>query len=77
MSLYVPVAVNCTVAPTCALAGFGVTAMEVSEITVKLAVPLTPVNVAVMTEDPPATPVASPVLAPIVATLAVPELHVT
>lgn len=78
-SLYVPVAVNCWVAPTAMLAEFGVTAMEVSVAvdadTVNIAVPLTPLWEAVMVEEPEATAVASP-LALIVATVVVADVQV-
>ena len=63
--------------PSPTLAGFGVTAIESRDATFRVAVPLTPLSVAVMTEDPCVTPVASPVPAPMVATLIVPELHAT
>ena len=78
-SLYVAVAVNCWVAPSAMLGLAGVTAMDdnVAEVveTVSVAVPLTPVTVAVMVVDPAATPVARPA-ALIVATFVFALTHV-
>jgi hypothetical protein len=81
-SLYVAVAVNCRVAPTCTLAVGGFTAIEVSVTgggagveTVNIAVPVVPAMVAVMLADPAVTAVASP-LGLIVATLGVPLAQV-
>ena len=55
---------NCWVAPTAMLAVAGVTAIEVTvsvgAVTVRLAVPLTPLSDAVMVAVPAATPVATP-----------------
>src|SRR5216684_3780152 len=79
LSLNVPVAVNCCVAPL-GIDGFaGVTAMEVSvaAVTVSTAVfEVTPLCVAVMLVEPVPTLVARPVLVPMVATVVVPEAHV-
>jgi hypothetical protein len=53
--------VNCCVAPTETAAGFGVTAMEERVgVTVRVAVPLMPLRVAVRVVEPAATPLASP-----------------
>ena len=54
----------------------GVIAIEVKPTTVRVAVPETPCELAVIAEEPPATAVAKPV-PEIVATLGVPELQVT
>src|SRR5207248_5361976 len=56
------VAVSCTVAPCCTLAGDGltVTAATGSAVTVMLEVPLLPSDVAVMVAVPAATPLTSP-----------------
>lgn len=52
---------NCCVAPTETAAGFGVTAIEERVgVTVRVAVPLTPLRVAVSVVVPAATAVASP-----------------
>ena len=61
-SLYVPVAVNCCVTPTATEGVAGVTAIEISEagVTVKVAVPETLPDVAVIVVDPTATAVALP-----------------
>ena len=69
---------NCWVAPAANVAGLGVTAIEVMEfaVTVRVAVPLTPLAAAVMVEEPAATAVASPE-APMVATDVFEEVHVT
>ena len=68
-SEYVPVAVNCWVAPAAMLAVAGVTAIEDSvtaAVTVRVAVavllPVATVEVAVMVAVPAATPVAKPLL---------------
>jgi hypothetical protein len=61
-SEYVPVAVNCWVVPAALLAVAGVTAMEDRVGTVRVAVPDLPLKVAVMVEEPAATPVARPLL---------------
>jgi len=77
-SLYVPVAMNEIVLPTATDAGFGVIAIEVSEITVSVTPgDVTVPNVAVMLVVPLATPVASPPEAVIVAVAGVPDAHVT
>jgi hypothetical protein len=76
-SLYVPVAVNWTVAATATEAGFGVIAIDVSEITVRVTPgEVTPVKEAVICVVPCATPVASPA-AEIVAAAGVAEFQVT
>ena len=73
-------AVNCWVLPATMLGELGVTAMEeivgAVAVTARLAVPLIPVCVAVIVEEPAETPVARPA-AVMVATEVVPELHVT
>lgn len=65
-SLYVPVAVNCCVAPAAMLGDAGVTAMELSvgafADTVSVAEPETLLYVAVMLVDPAATALAIPPL---------------
>jgi hypothetical protein len=77
LSLYVPVAVNCCVAPF-AIDGFtGLTAIDTrAAVTVKPVEPLTDPEVACIVVLPVFTPVASPV-APIVAATVLVELHVT
>src|SRR5213593_716693 len=73
-----PVALNCFVAPL-AIVGFtGVTAIDTSAAgpTVKLALPVTPTQVALIWEVPWAIPVARPT-ALIIATAAFEETHVT
>jgi len=79
LSLYVPVAVNCCVAPTFKCAGdAGVTAIEVIEMTVSVTPGEVTVPIdAVICVVPPATPVASPPEAVMVAVAVVPEAHVT
>ena len=62
--------------PNPTVAGFGVIAIDVSVLTVNVAVPFTPLFDAVIVEVPFATPVARPAVE-IVATLGVPELQVT
>jgi hypothetical protein len=61
-SLYVPVALNCCVAPTAILGLAGEIAIDFSVAveTVIVAVALTPFNEAVTVVEPPATPVATP-----------------
>ena len=63
LSLNVPVAVNCFVVPTAMLEFAGVTAIEtrVAEVTVSVAVPLIPPDVAVMVEVPGPVLLANPV----------------
>src|SRR5579859_217972 len=77
-SLKVPLAVNEIVLATATEAGFGVIAIEVSEITVSVTagVDVTPPCDAVICVVPAATPVARPV-AEIVAVAGVPEFQVT
>jgi hypothetical protein len=78
-SEYVPVAVNCWVAPTALLAVAGVTAIEdrvAAAVTVKVAVPDLPLKVAVMVAVPAALAVARPLLAT-VAVAVLDELQVT
>ena len=71
-------AVNCCVEPSAKLGDAGVTAMleTVAAVTVSEAVPLTPLSVAVMVEEPAAWPVASPA-ALMLASEGLDELHVT
>lgn len=65
-SLYLPVAVNCSVAPTFTLAVAGVTEIDVSVFvtvtvsTLRLALPMVPLSEAVTLVDPAATPVNRP-----------------
>jgi hypothetical protein len=58
------VAVNCWVVPAAIVGALGVRVMEVivttGAVTLRFAVPLTPLNVAVMVADPAETPVAMP-----------------
>src|SRR5205807_1236233 len=56
------VAVSCTVAPCCTLAGDGLTVTEATgtAVTVMLEVPLLPSDVAVMVAEPAVTPLTSP-----------------
>src|SRR5690242_12738394 len=63
LSLKVPMAVNCFVVPTAMLEFAGVTAIEtrVAEVTVRVAVPLIPPDVAVMVEVPGPVLLANPV----------------
>ncbi len=78
LSLYVPVAVNCSVVPALIEGLAGVTAIDtkVAAVTVSEVEPLIEPDVAVIVVLPCATLVANPA-ALIVATLVVPELHVT
>jgi len=77
LSVNVPVALNCCVVPGAIDMVAGVTAMETREsVTVRVAVPLTVPEVAVMLVDPTAMAVAKPPVA-IVATLEFDELQVT
>jgi hypothetical protein len=77
-----PVAVNCRVSPF-AIEGFaGVTPIEtsVAAVTVSVVLPLTPLSVAVMTDDPVFTDEASPSLPDafeMVAVAVVADVHVT
>ena len=78
LSVYVPVAVNCFVAPF-AIDGFaGVTAIDCSAaaVTVSTVEPVTPPSVALMVLVPIATAVAKPA-ALIVATVGVADAYVT
>ena len=77
-SEYEPVAANCWVLPAGALGVSGVTDTEdkVAAVTVRVAVPVLPLKVAVMVAVPAATPVARPLLLT-VATVALDELQVT
>ena len=82
LSLYVPVAVNCTVLPMPTVGEAGVTAIDcnvaVEAVTVKGSLGLTMLPcVAVICVVPAATPVANPVVAPIVAKAAFDDFHVT
>ena len=63
-SLNVPIAVNCTVAPsaTDAFAGDTTSETSVADVTVKAALPLTPELVAVIVLDPGVLPVVTPEL---------------
>ena len=79
-SLYVPVAVNCSVVPFTMEGFVGVTAMDcrVGAVTVRVIPGLTMVPcVAVICEVPTPAPLARPVPVPIVATEAVAEAQVT
>ena len=81
-SLYVPVAVNCCVAPLAIDGLAGVTAIEASVAAVTVstsAVEVTPDRLAVMLLVPTPTPVATPPPVPlvIVAVVVVPEVHAT
>src|SRR5437870_11805462 len=62
LSLKVPVAVNCLVVPTAMLELAGVTAIEtrVAPVTLRVAVPVTEPEVALMVAVPTPTPVAKP-----------------
>jgi len=77
-SEYVPVAVNCWVVPATLLAVAGVTAIEdrVAAVTVRAAVPVLPLKVAVMVTAPAALAVARPLLAT-VALVVLDEVQVT
>jgi hypothetical protein len=77
-SEYVPVAVNCWVAPAAMLAVAGVTAIEdrVAAVTVRVADPDLPLKVAVMVAEPAALAVARPLLLT-VAVVVLEELQVT
>jgi hypothetical protein len=82
LSLYLPVAVNCTVFPMPTLGEAGVTAIDfrvtVAAVTVSGSFGLTTLPwVAVISVVPPATPVANPVVLPIVANAAFDDFHVT
>ena len=82
LSLYVPVAVNCSVFPIPMLGDAGVTAMVFSVTTAAVTVSglfgLTTLPcVAVIPVVPAATPVANPVAAPIVANPVFDDFHVT
>ncbi len=75
-SLYVPVAVNCWVAPFGMDAVPGVTAIEVSTaVTVNVAVPVIFPELAVIVTVPAATPVANPVCCPTVAIAVLDEVQ--
>ena len=78
LSLYVPVAVNCSVVPFTIDGFVGVTAIDcsVAAVTVNVVEPTTGPSVALMLLVPPPTPVARPP-AVIVATVVVPDNHVT
>ena len=81
-SEYVPVAVNCLVAPSGVFAPFGVTAIDINVAadTVNVVLPETPPYVAVITLVPAATDVISPLLPAallIVAVAVVPLVQVT
>jgi len=73
-----PVAVNCWVFPAAMLGLAGVTDMDdkVAAVTVRVAVPVFPLKVAVMVAVPAATAAASPLL-PIATTDEVDEFQVT
>jgi hypothetical protein len=81
-SVYVPVAVNCFGSPFATNGFAGVTAIDtsVAAVTVNVVLPLTPPNVAVMTDVPVFTDDARPSLPPafeIVAVPVVPDDQVT
>src|SRR5579859_8298930 len=75
-SLYVPVALNCSLEPKTMLGLEGEMAMEVRAITVNEVEPVTALKVAEIVVVPGPAAVASPVLAPTVATPALLELQV-
>ena len=74
----VPMAVNCSVSPTAGIGAAGVTVIEdrVAGVTVRVALPSIPPELAVMVTVPGEMAVARPVLS-IVATAGFDELHVT
>jgi hypothetical protein len=78
LSLKVPVAVNCLVVPTAMLEPAGVTAIEtrVAPVTVRVAVPVTEPDFALMVEEPTPTPLARPAEL-MVAMAGADEVHVT
>ena len=81
-SLKVPFARNCSEAPTLIVGFAGPTAIEcrVAFVTVRVVVPLSPLNTAVIVVVPGATPVTTPLLSfvlLIVATDGEDEVHVT
>jgi hypothetical protein len=78
LSLYVPVAVNCCVAPVASEVFAGVTAIDTSvgAVTIRLVEPLMEPEVAWIVALPALTPVANPPLV-IVATAVIEEVHVT
>jgi hypothetical protein len=78
LSLNVPIAVNCCVAPLVidGLAGVTVIDCNVAAVTVRIVLPVTPFNVAEIDEVPTAAPVANPALV-IIAVDGVAEAHVT
>src|SRR6266851_2648577 len=75
-SLYVPVAVSCSLEPKTTLGLEGVMAIEMRAITVNEVEPVTALKVAEIFVVPDPAAAASPVLAPIVATPALLELQV-
>ena len=78
LSEYVPVALNCCAAPTPIDGLAGVTANDTNGalVTVSVAVPLIPLSVAVISDEPAVLPVANPPLI-IVATDRLPEDQLT
>jgi len=77
LSSYVPVAVNCCVAPLLIVESAGVTPIDCNVLaTVNVVTPVTVPEVAYMNVTPSPTPVAVPAL-DIVAALSLNELHVT
>ena len=78
LSENVPVAVNCWLVPLTMLGLGGVTEIvcKAAALTVRMVEPLTPLNVALMVDEPLATPVARPA-GEIAATVVVAEAHVT
>ena len=78
-SLYVPIAVNCSVRPAATDEVSGATAIDTSVgttgVTFSVAVPTTPPTVAVIVTDPVATPVANPPGDVIVAIVVFDEVH--
>ena len=79
LSVYVPVALNCSVSPFAIDGLTGVTAIDTSVAAVTVSVSsglVTPLSAAVICVVPVPTPVANPALV-IVATADVPDTHVT
>ena len=78
LSVYVPVALNCSLSPFAIDGPTGVTTIDTSVAAVTVSVSpglVTPLKAAVICVVPVPTPVASPALV-IVATVGVPEVHV-
>ena len=77
LSVKTPVAANWTCVPVATLAVAGVTSRRatVADVTVSVAWPAWPPNVAVIALVPGATPTALPLRAPTVATAGLPDVH--